>query len=246
MLRIIDAEIYRAGTNILKPMNLHLKAGRISVVLGANGVGKSTLLLALAGLHCDYKGSIELNNKDIKYLSHQHLARFIAWQGGLPPSHFGLLVEQRLQLAANISNSINNHTKITEAASTLELSQLLQRDMSNLSAGERQRVELAALLVRDASIWLLDEPMAHLDVRHQIKWLHILRQKADAGVCVIVVLHDVQQASVCADDVISIATNGQVTQATDASIAMCSQNISKLLDAPMQQMLNGLLLPDYS
>jgi len=229
--------VTRGGKRLLAGLNGELHAGEIIVVLGPNGAGKSSLLLALAGL-IPASGEIALNGKPLNHYDRHALSRQIAWQGDLPPTEFGLTVAQRLQLAAEEADAA-----IAGIAADMDITDLLTRPLGELSSGERQRVELAALSLRDAPLWMLDEPTAHLDLKHQIHCIHMLKAQAAGGRAIITVLHDIQQAMAIADRLILIDGEGGVEYGKAAAL-LNSAKLSQLFDAPVVQQ-GAVLIPDY-
>ena len=186
--------------------------GQVTVIMGPNGTGKSSLLLALAGI-IPASGEIILRGKPIHEYARIDMAHQIAWQGDFPPTEFGLTVAQRLHLAGG-----DDRSEIVEPARLMEMDGLLDRSLGDLSSGERQRLELAALMLRDTPVWLLDEPTAHLDLRHQITCLNMLRRQAKRGRAIVVVLHDIQQAMSIADHLVLFDANGHIEAGTAADM----------------------------
>jgi len=213
MIQAANLKLQRGDKLLTSDLTMHAKKCDVVVVLGANGAGKSTLLLTLAGLHTDFTGEITLQNKSLIDYAHSELSTHIAWQGELPPTEFGLTVGQRLELAAH-----GNTEKLEEALSYLELSSLKHRALGELSSGERQRVEIAALMMRDCPVWLMDEPTAHLDMRHQVDCLKLIKQQSVKGRLIITVLHDLQQAAAIADVVVLLDGQGGVQVGQAASL----------------------------
>ncbi len=232
LLRLEGVTVTRGGRRLFAPLDWRLRAGRIAVVLGPNGVGKSSLLLALAGL-LPAGGRLLLDGRPLTAHARRELASRIAWQGELPPVDFGLTVRQRLALAGD---------GIDDAAGEMDVAHLLDRPLGALSAGERQRVELAAVLLRGAPLWLLDEPTAHLDLRHQARCLDMLRRAREGGRGIVVVLHDLAQAEAVADDAILIGADGSAA-AGPADAMLEAGRLSALYEARLAR--KPCLVPDY-
>ncbi len=225
MIHIHNLTLQRGQQQLIDALSIQAKKGDVVVVLGPNGAGKSTLLLTLAGLHTEFTGEIMLQHKILSAYSHAELSAQVAWQGELPPTEFGVTVGQRLELAAQ-----QTAEKLTKALNYLELMPLRERALGELSSGERQRVEIAALMMRDCPVWLMDEPTAHLDMRHQVDCLRLIKQQAKKGRLIFAVLHDLQQAAAVADVVVLLGGKGgvQVGQAQDLLTAEQLEPIFKV------------------
>lgn len=237
LMQISGFAVKRGDSVLLSGLNCTFHAGEVVVVLGPNGAGKSSFLLALAGL-IPSSGSISLCGKNLSGLSRAERSRQIAWQGDLPPTEFGLTVMQRLELAAE-----NSDAEITGAADVMDIAPLLMKALGELSSGERQRVELAALMLRDTPVWLLDEPTTHLDLKHQVQCLRMFRRQAEQGRAIITVLHDLQQAATIADRVVIIDGCGGVQYgAVDEMLEIT--RLSGLFDTPLLRQ-GKIILPDY-
>ena len=102
-------------------------------------------------------------------------------------------------------------------------------------------MELAALMLRDAPVWLLDEPTAHLDLRHQVICLNMLRRQSEGGRAVVVVLHDIQHAVSIADDVILLDSHGNI-EAGDVAVMLTRERLQTVFGVPLH---GTSLLPDY-
>ena len=236
-LSMSGLSVTRGSHTLLSGLDCRLRAGEVMVVLGPNGAGKSSLLLALAGL-IPFAGKAELHGRSLSAFSREELSHSIAWQGELPPTEFGLTVRQRLELALGEAGD-----SIEAVAREMDVAPLMQRPLGKLSSGERQRTELAALMLRDAPLWLLDEPTAHLDLGHQIQCVHMIRQQRERGRAIIAVLHDLQQARAVADTLILIDGRGGAEYG-EARRLFASDRLSQLFDAPLC-MQGSLLVPDY-
>jgi len=237
LLQITGLAIERAGRSLLSGFDCSCKAGDLVVVLGPNGAGKSSFLLALAGL-LPCVGELKLFGKPLSTYSRDELAMRIAWQGELPPTEFGLTVQQRLNLAAT-----EESVAIEYVAQAMDIQSLLHRSLAELSAGERQRSELAALMLRNAPIWLLDEPTSHLDLKHQIQCIHMMKEQCRDGRVIITVLHDIQQAMAVADHLILIDGKGGIEYG-EAKHFFTSERLTRLYDAPVMHQ-GAVFVPNY-
>ncbi|WP_167632293.1 ABC transporter ATP-binding protein [Mariprofundus ferrooxydans] len=237
IMNLSNLTVVRGGQTLLSGLSCACNAGEVVVVLGPNGAGKSSLLLAMAGL-IPAAGTITLSGQLLSAYDRREICRQIAWQGDLPPTEFGLTVRQRLLLAAGEADQ-----GIEATAATMDIALLLQRPLGELSSGERQRVELAALMLRDTPVWLLDEPTAHLDLKHQIRCIQMLKAQSANGRAIITVLHDLQQAMAIADHLILIDGKGAAEYGKAAEL-FDGNRLSQLFDAPVIAR-GSVLIPDY-
>ncbi len=241
VMKLSGLSVDRGGRNLLSSLDCEFCAGEVTVVLGPNGAGKSSLLLALAGL-IPAGGEVELSGRALADYGRDELSRSVAWQGELPPTEFGLTVRQRLELAAGETTDA-----IESATATMDIAPLLQRPLGELSSGERQRVEIAALMVRDCPLWLLDEPTAHLDLNHQIALLRMMREEVAKGRAIVTVLHDLQQAMAVADSVVLLDGRGSA-ESGEAAGLLTAERLGSLFQVNIRSLSDHgvtALLPDF-
>jgi vitamin B12 transport system ATP-binding protein len=191
----------------LAPLSLDWQGGQLVTLLGPNGSGKSTLLGALAGL-LPAEGSITLSGDTLASLSLPDLARRRAMLPQRQPHLFHTPVFSVLALGLGESGAVSQAAREAMAAlcQALELDHLLGRDFSRLSGGDQQRVLIARTLLQ---VWpglnpagrllLLDEPLAGLDLHHQLALLRLLKSVSRQGLLVVMAIHDINLAIDWAD-----------------------------------------------
>ena len=175
-----------AGRQILlEDIDLALQTGTLTVLLGANGAGKSSLLRTLAGASRPSRGHVYLGGEEISKVSPIARARKISYLPQTFQSPFAFTVRELLKLAAQKEVSENH-----PALQALELERFLDRPLSTLSGGERQRAAVARALISDAGVVLLDEPTAHLDPRYALRLMRYLKEKAEGGATICLASHE--------------------------------------------------------
>lgn len=196
MLRAEHLALAVPNRTLCRGLNLDLLPGQCWCVLGRNGAGKTTLLHALAGLAEPAEGAVWLGGQPLADVPRRERARRI---GVLlqddPQAFWGSAQEYVLLGRYPHRHGLTRLHEEDEAAArnALELVEMLDaahRPLSTLSGGERQRVRLAALLAQAPDIYLLDEPLQHLDLAHQGAVVRLLRSLADQGKTVLAVLHE--------------------------------------------------------
>lgn len=204
----------------LQPLSLTLSAGRLVALIGANGSGKSSLLLALACL-LPCRGTIRLAGIN---LLEQELSQLAQWRAMLPQrqaNHLPLSCLEVLQLGLSMLSP--QPAAAEQALHTLierfELAPLLSRDFSQLSGGEQQRVLIAKTLLQvwpscnpDGRLLLLDEPLAGLDWHHQVGLLNLLKELVGQGLLVLISIHDFNLAAWYADELLCLERGTLVAQ----------------------------------
>lgn len=199
-----------AGSNLtlqgrLVDVSVSLNPGEVTVICGPNGAGKSSLLTALAGLVPPDRGRVMLDDAPLDRLSARSRAQTI---GFLPQSAdvaWDLTVETLVSLGRLPwrGSAESDVAAVQAALIRLQLEHLRDRPLSQLSGGERARALLARVLAGEPRWLLADEPLANLDLAHQLALLGQLRSLAwDRRLGVVLVLHDLAQAMNFADRVL--------------------------------------------
>ena len=204
----------------LQSVTLTLPAGRLVALIGANGSGKSSLLLAIASL-LPCLGGIRLAGVS---LLEQELSQLAQWRAMLPQrqaSHLPLscLEVLRLGLSMLSPSPAAAEQALQTLIERLELDALLARDFSQLSGGEQQRVLIAKTLLQvwpgcnpDGRLLLLDEPLAGLDWHHQVGLLSLLKELVAQGLLVLLSIHDFNLAAWYADELLCLERGSLVAQ----------------------------------
>ena len=203
--RIVAADevtVEASGRAILRDVSLHLAAGERVAVVGPNGAGKSTLLRVLCGTLRPTRGSVDLTGTPIRELDRGQVARRLAvvpQQTALP---FAMRVEEvvalgRLPHEGGLRGpDAADRAAVSAAIERVGLGHLLGRDARELSLGERQLVLIAMAVAQASRVLLLDEPTVHLDLRHQVETMELLRDLNERdGTTLVAVLHDLGLAA---------------------------------------------------
>lgn len=201
MLRAQNLTLSIAGRTLCADLNVNLGAGENWMLLGANGSGKTTLLHTLAGLRAPDTGTVSLDNDEINKIPARARARrlgvlFQDRESEFPATVIETVLTGRYPHLDRWQWESAEENRAAEAAlEAVGLNGLSRRPLATLSGGERRRVEIATLLAQDAPICLLDEPINHLDLRHQVQILDLLADRAHRpGHLNLFVLHDVNLA----------------------------------------------------
>jgi len=194
------------GTRIVNEVDVEIPAGRISVIIGANACGKSTLLKTISRLLPPQAGGVLLDGARIDQMPTKELARTLGLLPQQPIAPEGIAVadlvgrgrhpHQKMFRSWSPEDDVAVASALT-ATGTLELA---DRSVDELSGGQRQRVWIAMALAQETDILLLDEPTTFLDVSHQVEVLDLLTDLNHArGTTVVMVLHDMNLAARYAD-----------------------------------------------
>ncbi|MFM5884028.1 MAG: ABC transporter ATP-binding protein [Novosphingobium sp.] len=188
----------------LTDVSLDLRRGEITAICGPNGAGKSSLLGCLAGLLAPGSGSIALDDVVLAALPAVQRARLIGFLPQQSEVAWDVSAETLVALGRLPwrSNAAEDRTAIETAVAAMDLADLRHRPVTQLSGGERARVLLARVLAGTPQWVLADEPLANLDLAHQLALLAQFRALAGAGQGVVLVLHDLAQAMNYADRVV--------------------------------------------
>jgi iron complex transport system ATP-binding protein len=240
-----DLAVAITGRTLVRGLNLTLRPGESLAILGRNGVGKTTLLHTLAGLLAPAAGSVELAGRSYADLGARGAARL----RGLLPQHQGdafaasvletVLVGRHPHLSRWDWESATDERLAHAALAAVGLDGLARRSIHTLSGGERQRVALATLLVQAPKLYLLDEPLAHLDLNHQIAMLDLIRRRArEDGAALAMVLHDVNLADRYSDQTLLLHGGGRYELGPSAAL-LDAAALSRLYGHPLREISDG-------
>lgn len=196
----------------LTDVNLEVDAGQLLVVLGPSGCGKSTLLRLIAGLETADRGEIILEGNNITGLEPQKRKTALVFQNYALYPHMTVFENMAFPLkVAHLPKKAVSEA-VHKTARLLELEALLERRPGQLSGGQRQRVALGRGLVRQPSIFLLDEPLSNLDAALRIKMRQeIVSLQKRLGITMIYVTHDQTEALTMADR-LAVIKDGRICQ----------------------------------
>jgi iron complex transport system ATP-binding protein len=206
VIELRDVGLRIGGRPLLAHLDGRVGTRELVALVGPNGVGKTTLLRAIAGLHPLDAGTILLDGIPLERLSHLERARRAAFVTG------DEVVLDAMSVAEVVSLGRFPHHRwwewqtrsadanaVASALGAVRMEAFAERLFSTLSAGERQRVWIALGLAQETPILLLDEPTSHLDVRVAHEILALLRGLARSGKTVLCALHDLNEAAAYAD-----------------------------------------------
>lgn len=240
-----DLVVHYGQRVVLKNANFTAEAGKITVIAGPNGSGKSTLVRALCG-EIRYRGNVKINGSDIADLAAWQLAGMRAVLPQETKVSFPFTVGEIIRLGLKAGGHAAQTNEIAEAAlAKVGLQGFSQRLLPELSGGERQRVQLARVLCQ---IWepvgdlgprwlIMDEPVASLDVHHQISLMELARDYAARGGGVIAVMHDLNLSALYAEKIV-LMNDGVIAASGDPRSVFTAGTLCDVFNCPLQ--------PNYS
>jgi iron complex transport system ATP-binding protein len=215
-----NISLHLAGFDLLRNINLSVEAGQVTVLVGPNGAGKSSLLKVLTGELNPTQGAVWLNQRELTQWNIQDKANLLAVLPQHSELNFPFTANEVVALGCipHTTGYAVDKKIIADALQMVDASYLQRRLYTQMSGGEKQRVQLARVL---AQIWspnslgeqflVLDEPTAAFDLAHQQMTLEIVKQFSKRGVGVLMVVHDLNLAARCADNL--VVMNGGVIEA---------------------------------
>ncbi len=211
-ISIQSLDITLGHNTILRGLDLEVHDGEFLVLLGPSGCGKSTLLHGIAGLTDSCGGSVSIDGEDVTWADPKDRGIGMVFQSyALYPT---MTVERNLSFGPRLAGVARQEIarRVERAAQMLHLQELLQRKPAQLSGGQRQRVAIGRALVRQARVFLFDEPLSNLDaklraeLRRELKELH-----AQLGATMVYVTHDQVEAMTLATR-IAVMREGRIQQ----------------------------------
>ena len=229
------------GKQVCRDLNLVLRLGERWGMLGLNGVGKTSLLHTLGGARPSDTGEVLLKGMSLALTPRREAAKTIGMMfqdsdEAFPSSVLeAALIGRHPHLHAWEWESAQDEAIARSALASVTLSGLEARSTATLSGGERRRLALAALLVQDPHLFLLDEPVNHLDVHHQIAALDLLsRLTREQNKTLLMVLHDVNLTARYCDQVLLLFGDGETLLGPTREL-LTEVNLQRLYNHPMRR-----------
>ena len=221
---------------IIDDESFEIKKGKINVFLGKNGCGKSTLFKSLCKQLNPYSGNIFLNNKNINKIKNKDFAKItsILFQENVAPNDLTvkeLVSYGRFPHIGLYSDLNNNDKKIIEESLTLtNTKQFENRNVTELSSGQRQLVWIAMLLSQNTNIIFFDEPTTYLDLKNQYEVMNCIEKiNKELNKTIIIILHDINLAIQYAD-YIFMMKNGKIKYSGTIDEVITTNNIKDIFD----------------
>jgi ferrichrome ABC transporter, ATP-binding protein FhuC len=232
---------YNTTKAIFSDLNLTIKKGEITTLLGKNGCGKSTLIKLLSKNITNYTGNIFLKNKELKSYSLKELAAklSIVYQNNITPQEitvfdmvsFARLPYQNIFFYKQTKEDIE---KINFSLKETDLIDYKNTIVSELSGGQLQRVYIAMCLAQDTEIIILDEPTTFLDIKYQKSIMELVKRlNQELHLTIIMVLHDINQAITYSDNIVALL-DGEIIKNDKAHTLLDEELLNKIYDTAIK------------
>ena len=243
-IKISGLNFFHGKQEVLKDIELEFKSGYHYILAGANGAGKSTLFDLLAGLREPNSGRLSIMGHDYQNREPLKWAKFLA----LAPQDFRLNFSFTVRQVVGMGRrpylgrwgrlTDKDHEAVEKAINALDLEQLAEKPVNNLSGGEKQRTIAARALAQESPILLLDEPTAGLDILHALKLMAVAKKKAEEGRLVITVTHDLNLAASFGHEFVFLKKGRLVATGSTVKV-FCPEVLSEVYEAESQVSLDG-------
>ena len=239
MIEIKNLKSSYSGTIVLEIESLDFKEGEVTAVVGLNGSGKSTLLKSIVGI-TTHQGSIMIDGKNAAELSHQKRASFISYLPQTSPAAnmdiFTLACHGRFPYLGYSKILGKQDLELVENALRLtDLWELREKNLSEVSGGERQRAYLAMVIAQNTKYILLDEPATYMDIKHQLEIMHILKQLAAEGRGIIFSSHDLPQSFSISDKVCLLKEGRLVAEGKPENLTADTRQMKEVMGLALKQ-----------
>ncbi|TAH49807.1 MAG: heme ABC transporter ATP-binding protein [Chloroflexota bacterium] len=218
------------ATPTLTDVDFALARGALRALLGPNGSGKTTLLKLLTGILQPTRGTVSYQGTALKEMTRREIAKHIALVPQELNLQFGFTVEQVVMLGRTAHvNAFGGATKndraiVARMMELMEITDMRERVVTELSGGEQQRVVIAMAMAQEPQVLLLDEPTVHLDINHQIEILELLRKFGrERELTVLATMHDLNLAALYFDELVLLERGRIVAQGAPQNVLNAEQ-----------------------
>lgn len=205
---------------VLHGIDLDAAPGAVLALVGPNGSGKTTVLRCAYRALNPTSGSVSVQGRDASTIGRREIAQLVGASTQEPPSSGGLTVRESVSLGRAPHRGWldrpgqRDDDVVQRCLRQVGLAEYAHRGVAALSGGERQRVSIARALAQEPQVLLLDEPINHLDLKHQLTIMGLLRELAADGMAVVVTMHDLRLAvEYC--DALAVISGGSVVGSGD-------------------------------
>ena len=219
---------------ILHDLDLAVPPGRITVIVGANACGKSTLLRTMSRLLSPSQGQVLLDGKSLHQMGSKELARTLGLLPQSPIAPEGITVADLVSRGRHPHQAMfarwsrKDDEAVEAALAATRTMDLAERPVDELSGGQRQRIWIAMALAQQTDVLLLDEPTTFLDINHQIEVLDLLVDLNRARkTTIVMVLHDLNLAARYADYLVAMK-NGRIFSSGDPTTVLTEDNVRQV------------------
>lgn len=215
---------------ILDNVSLEVSPSKITVLLGANGAGKSSLLRAGLGLANYDSGDIKIGNKPIKEYSAAHKSRLIGYLAQNVRPEWNMRAKDLVTLGRmpqqNLGQTNNklDEQAVRDAIKRLEIEHLAEMNVHEISGGELSLCLLARVLAGEPSFIFADEPFNHLDIKHQLLLLRAFKEFSHLGGGALIVVHDITMAARLGDE-FALMKKGEIIKIGSITEALSDENL---------------------
>ncbi|WP_334328563.1 ABC transporter ATP-binding protein [Companilactobacillus sp. HBUAS59699] len=231
---------------IINNVNLNVAAGQVLVILGPNGIGKSTLLNCLSGVLTKYQGEILINRQVLKSLSIKDLSHQLALVSQGVNIKSSLTLFDYLLLGRSSFHSIfdqpDDHDKevVTKVIDQIGLKDYSAVSLQSMSGGQRQLAIIGRALAQEPKILIMDEPTSALDYRNQTVVLKLIKKLSEKGISIVMSTHDPNQAQMIGDSV-GLLIDNQTYRQGPVSDILNDEYLTELYGTPITSTYNESL-----
>ena len=252
-IRAISISVNIEGAKLLSDMSIEIIPGEVLALIGPNGAGKSTFLSVLAGDVKPAKGQIFYHHHNIAELTIKERAKFRSVMAQVTP----IVLDFSVKDIVDMGWVYQDHglyieqfqSAVEETIATCDIGSLLNRRFNTLSGGEQKRVHFARALLQ---LWrpqnysgprylMLDEPLANLDIKHEICMLRVIREAAAQDIGVLVVVHNLNLAAKFADK-IALLDKGKIVALGLPEDVLSTELLSAVYGVPVNVQPNPLTI----
>jgi ABC-type cobalamin/Fe3+-siderophores transport system ATPase subunit len=233
MIGLRKLVVGHGACDIVEPIDLNLPPGQFTAIVGANGVGKTTLLKTIAGMQPSLSGQVQIDGLTLAHMRHRNRSRTLAYVDSETPL-FGRMTVLDVVASGRVpfrpwwqwTSKLDDAAAVEAALESCGMTSFAPRKFDSLSSGERQRVWIAAAFAQNVPHLLLDEPTSRLDIRYAVDVLKLLKAKARNGATVVASMHDLERAALFADRIIMLGERRMIADG-DPREVLNSMNLQR-------------------